>query len=141
MRSEAMAALDVLVGEWRLILSDAFFLEEDEVRGSARGEWVGEAFVLLTVELGGGGPQSFVLGRSDANEAYAALYHDERGVNRLFVMEFGAGAWTLHREDPDFHQRWISMVSPDRIAGRWEASENAGATWRKDFDLTFDRVR
>ncbi len=135
-----MAALDVLVGDWRLTLSDAFFLEEDEVHGSARGEWVGEAFVLLTVELGGGGPQSLVLGRSDANEAYAALYHDERGVSRLFAMDFGDGRWGLHREDPDFHQRWVAEVSPDRIAGRWEASEDAGSTWRKDFDLVYERA-
>lgn len=55
-------------------------------------------------------------------------------------MTFAAGAWTLHREDPDFHQRWIATVTPDRIEGRWEASEDAGATWRKDFDLTYVRA-
>jgi hypothetical protein len=31
-------------------------------------------------------------------------------------------------------------VAPDRIVGRWEASEDAGATWRKDFDLIFERA-
>jgi hypothetical protein len=30
-------------------------------------------------------------------------------------------------------------VERDRIDGRWEASEDAGGTWRKDFDLIFER--
>ncbi len=45
----------------------------------------------------------------------------------------------LTRNDPDFHQRFIGTVEPNRIEGRWEASEDAGATWRKDFDLIFER--
>jgi hypothetical protein len=35
-------------------------------------------------------------------------------------------------------QRFIADVGPDRIAGRWEASEDHGSTWRKDFDLAFE---
>ena len=140
MRNAKMDSLDLLVGRWDLTLSDAFFLEPPgtEVRGRATGSWIGEAFVLLAVELGEG-RQTFVLGRSDANDAYAAFYHDDRGVNRVFAMEFDGASWTLLREDPDFHQRWVSEIMPDRIAGRWEASEDAGATWRKDFDLVFER--
>jgi hypothetical protein len=33
----------------------------------------------------------------------------------------------------------LSRVEDDRIVGRWEASEDAGRTWRKDFDLFFTR--
>jgi hypothetical protein len=54
-------------------------------------------------------------------------------------MTFGDGQWTLVREDPDLHQRFIATVESDRIAGRWEASEDLGKTWRKDFDLIFER--
>jgi hypothetical protein len=54
-------------------------------------------------------------------------------------MAFADGEWTLDRKDPDFHQRFIASVGPHRIVGRWEASEDLGATWRKDFDLIFDR--
>jgi hypothetical protein len=67
------------------------------------------------------------------------LYHDERGVLRVFEMTFADGEWRLVRTDPDFHQRFIGIVGPDRIDGRWEASEDAGTTWRKDFDLIFER--
>jgi hypothetical protein len=58
---------------------------------------------------------------------------------RVFDMTYDDGAWTLMREDPDFHQRFIATLERDRIDGRWEASEDAGNTWRKDFDLIFER--
>jgi hypothetical protein len=44
------------------------------------------------------------------------------------------------REDPDFHQRFVGEVGDGVIRGRWEASEDAGGRWRKDFDLVFERV-
>jgi hypothetical protein len=37
-------------------------------------------------------------------------------------------------------QRFVAGVEPDRITGRWEASEDRGSTWRKDFDLVFERA-
>lgn len=55
-------------------------------------------------------------------------------------MTFTGDEWTLHREDPDFHQRFVAHVSADRIDGRWDASEDRGASWRKDFDLIFERT-
>jgi hypothetical protein len=54
------------------------------------------------------------------------------GIRRL--------ALDLSREDPDMFQRFIADVGPDRIAGRWEACEDHGSTWRKDFDLVFQRA-
>jgi hypothetical protein len=55
-------------------------------------------------------------------------------------MTFHGSEWTLSREVPDMFQRFIADVSPDRIAGQWEASDDQGSTWRKDFDLVFDRT-
>ena len=85
------------------------------------------------------GDWHWVIGRSDPQERFVLLYHDERGVCRVFDMSFADGEWTLVREDPDFHQRFIANVEADRIVGRWEASEDFGTTWRKDFDLIFER--
>ena len=82
----------------------------------------------------------FVLGRSDPNEEVIALYHAPRPTSRLYRMSFTGDDWNLHREDPDFHQRFVVPVSTDRIEGRWDASEDHGATWRKDFDLIFERT-
>ncbi|GAB1509710.1 hypothetical protein [Actinophytocola sp. KF-1] len=147
MRNEAVQRLDVLTGTWRTTLRDAWFLNppDQEVPGTATVEWLGDAFVTLrwTMADDAGNPASemvLVLGRSDARDAYTALYHDERGVCRVFAMSFDGTRWTLEREDPDMFQRFVADVAPDRIAGRWEASEDRGATWRKDYDLIFDRA-
>ncbi|MGW5701105.1 hypothetical protein [Amycolatopsis japonica] len=146
MRNEAMERLDVLVGSWRTTLSDAWFLDppDQEVPGSATIEWLGDAFVVLRWTMDGEEGQAasemvLVLGRSDARDAYTALYHDERGVCRVFAMTFDGTNWSLSREDPDMFQRFVAEVGPDRITGRWEASEDQGSTWRKDFDLVFER--
>lgn len=145
MRNTEMAKLDGLVGEWAVTLSDAWFLEPKgtEVPGTATIEWLGESLLVMRWYAGGEHEQSevsLVLGRSDANDRFVALYQDERGVCRRFDMTFGGGQWTMTREDPDFHQRFVADVEKDRIRGRWEASDDAGTTWRKDFDLTFERA-
>lgn len=147
MRSEPMERLDVLVGTWRTTMKNAWFLEpaDLEVPGAASGEWLADAFVVfrwtMLDDVGSATSEMvLVLGRSDANDAYSALYHDERGVGRVFAMTFDGAHWELTREDPDMFQRFVADVGTDRIDGRWEASEDRGATWRKDFDLIFARA-
>ena len=142
MRNPALEPLDVLVGEWNLTLTDAWFLESREVRqqGRATARWLGDAFIELEAEMEGEQVWHFVLGRSDPNEQLVALYHDPRPTSRVYRMTFTGDEWTLHREDPDFHQRFVAGVSADRIEGRWDASEDRGGTWRKDFDLIFERI-
>jgi hypothetical protein len=146
MRNTELEKLDGLVGEWTMTMSDAWFLEPPgtAVPGTTTVEWLGESFLLVRSAFGGGrhdhSEMSLVLGRSDANDRFVALYHDDRGVCREFAMTFEGGHWTMTRLDPDFHQRFIGEVGKDRITGRWEASEDQGTTWRKDFDLTFERA-
>ena len=144
MRNEELAKLEMLVGEWTLTMTDAWFLDSPDIRvsGEATLAWLDDSFLELRGSLGTDqGSWHWVIGRSDAREQLVLLYHDDRGVLRVFDMAFGDGQWTLNREDPDFHQRFIATVADDRIDSRWEASEDAGATWRKDFDLIFERRR
>jgi hypothetical protein len=140
MRNEKLERLNGLVGSWRLTISDAWFLEPagTEVHGSATVEWLGDAFLVMRCDLDG--DLTMVFGRSDANDAYTALYQDDRGVCRVFAVTIEGTRLEFTREDPDFHQRFIAEIEPDRILGRWEASEDRGQTWRKDFDLTYERV-
>jgi hypothetical protein len=145
MRNSELEKLGWLVGEWTATISDAWFLEPPgvEVPGTTTIEWLGESFLVVWSKLGESAQHSemyLVIGRSDPNDAYVALYQDDRGVCRQFAMTFDGERWTMTREDPDFHQRFIADVERDRILGRWEASEDQGATWRKDFDLTFERT-
>jgi hypothetical protein len=141
MRNKELEALEALVGNWTLTLSDAWFLEPPgtEVQGSTTVDWLGDAFLIVRAQLDG--ELTLAIGRSDARDAYVVLYHDDRGVCRVFAMTFDGERWTLEREDPDFHQRFIADVQQDRIDGRWEASEDESQTWRKDFDLVFERAR
>ena len=146
MRNAHMEKLEPLVGSWNSTLQNAWFLDppEQQVPGSATGEWLGDAFIVFRWTMEGdvdsaSSEMVLVLGRSDANDAYTALYHDERGMCRIFDMTYDGARWELLREDPDFFQRFIAEVTPGRIAGRWEASEDQGTTWRKDFDLIFER--
>jgi hypothetical protein len=142
MRNPSLEALNVLVGDWTLTLTDSWFLESRDVqqRGRATARWLGDAFIELEAELEGVPTWQFVFGRSDANSDLVVLYHDPRPTSRLFRMTVADRLWTLLREDPDFHQRFVATVSPDRIDGRWDASEDQGTSWRKDFDLIFERV-
>jgi hypothetical protein len=141
MRNAALAELDELVGDWELTMTGAWFLDspDTKVPGRATFEWIGDAFVAMRSELGGDPAWDLVIGHSDARDAYAVLYHDERGVSRVFAMTFSATEWTLVREDPDFHQRFVAERRGDRIVGRWDASEDQGRTWSKDFDVIFER--
>jgi hypothetical protein len=145
MRNTELEKLDGLLGEWTTTLSDAWFLEPPgtQVRGTTVVERLGESFLFVRSEFGEGAQHStmdLVIGRSDPNDAYVALYEDDRGVCRQYAMTFGGGHWTMSRADPDFHQRFVADVAEDRILGRWEMSEDQGRTWRKDFDLTFERA-
>ena len=134
MRNEAMEHLDVLVGlSWRTTMRNAWFLEpaDREVPGAATVEWLGDAFVVFrwTMEAASGPATSemvLVLGRSDPHDAYTALYHDERGVCRVYAMTFDGSRWFMTRQDPNMFQRFIADVAMDRIAGRWEASDDGG---------------
>ena len=142
MRNPELEALNALVGEWKLTLTDAWFLESLDVHqhGRATARWLGDAFIELQAEMEGEHTWHFLFGRSDPNEQLVALYHDPRPTSRMFRVTFTGDNWTMLREDPDFHQRFAASVTRDRIDGCWEASEDRGATWRKDFDLIFERV-
>lgn len=142
MRNPAVEALDVLIGDWDLTLANAAFFEGPDVRvhGRAKARWLADAFVELDVELDGEPLWHFVFGRSDPGEQLYALYHDPRPTSRLFHTTFAGGEWRMLRQDADFHQRFVATVQPDRIDGHWDMSEDRGATWRKDFDVIFERT-
>jgi hypothetical protein len=141
MRNPVLDAMDGLIGEWRLTLTDAWFLDSRDIRqvGRAVFRWLGDAFIEMEAELEGEHIWHLVFGRSDPNDQLLALYHDPRPTSRVFAMTFGGGEWTMAREDPDMHQRFSATVADGRIDGQWHASDDAGRTWRKDFDLIFER--
>ena len=163
MRNEQLERIaDVFVGDWSVVVTNQRWLDDAnaEARGTAKGEWLGQAFVQLRLWLDAEGKEvfgdtataqpegvereatmHFVFGRSDARDRFVALSHDERGVLRVFDFTLDGDDWMLHRADPDFHQRFVGRVDGDRILSHPDVSEDEGATWVKDFDLTFTRSR
>jgi hypothetical protein len=141
MRNEALAKLDGLAGEWDLTMTDAWFLDSPDVKvlGKATIQWLDDAFLHMRSTWEDDSTITWVFGRSDPHERLTVLSHDSRGVCRVFQMTLDDGEWLMERADPDFHQRFVGTVSADRIDARTEASEDEGKTWRKDFDLIFER--
>src|SRR5919202_4899584 len=145
-RNEALQQVaDVLVGDWKVTMTNAWFWEHpaDVVEGAATVAWLDDAFLIMRWSFGDEPKAVWVLSRSDARDAFIALNYRERGELQVFDMTFtgAGGAWTMTRDDPDVYQRLVGTVSADgtRIDIHPDASEDRGTTWRKDFDLTFER--
>jgi hypothetical protein len=85
---------------------------------------------------------TWVIGPDDSNETYSVLYHDERGVSRVYQMSLDKDVWKVWRNAPGFSQRFEGKFSAagDTITARWEKSFD-GSTWEHDFNLTYKRVR
>lgn len=131
----------IFVGDWTLTITNMWWLEDPTTvtTGTATCDWLGDSFVRLQAEFDGRPTWDYVFGRSDARDQFTALYHDERGVLRVFQVTLDGDDWAMSRADPDFHQRIVGRVEGDRIVARAEASEDQGSTWRKDLDVVFLR--
>jgi hypothetical protein len=148
-RSQALARLNVFVGEWSV---EARFPANGMEEGPpARSwfEWVldGQFLVQRTEVPVPEAPDSLaIVGADPETGAYIQHYYDSRGVARLYAMSLADGVWTLTRESPDFtplafRQRFTATVSDDQntISGTWEKAVG-GAGWEHDFALTYRRA-
>jgi hypothetical protein len=147
-RADALARLDVFVGEWTL---------EAQFPGAAGGgpavgsrfEWaLGRQFLLQFTEVPvPEAPDSLAIVSTDLRTGgYTQHYYDSRGVVRMYAMDFADGVWTLTREWPDFspldfRQRFTGTFSTDQntINGVWEKSPEGGE-WEHDFALIYRRA-
>ncbi len=142
----ALKALEVLVGDWEMELSNASFLPSpsDTVKGHVTFEWLenGGFLVMRQGDKPRGAPAAtWVIGRDDSAQNYSILYFDSRGVSRKYEMSFNDGVWKIWRESPGFWQRYEGKVSEDghTITAHWENSPD-GKKWQHDFDMTYTRV-
>jgi hypothetical protein len=147
-RETALKRLEVFIGEWRLGLGHAIPPPDD---GGARAvfEWaLDRQFLVQRTEISDPhSPNSLcIVAYEPSTDAYAQHYFDSRGIVRLYAMTFRDGTWTLLRESPDFtpldfSQRFTGRFSADgnTIFGTWETGDSS--SWKKDFDLTYARVK
>jgi hypothetical protein len=150
-RADALARLDVFVGEW--VIAAGFPGDqptaEEAPRGRSRFEWdLDRQFLLQRTEIDvPEAPDSLtIVGASLETGAYTQHYYDSRGVARLYAMTLDDRLWTLTREAPDFGpldfaQRFTATFSADRdtISGAWEKRLDA-SDWQHDFALTYRRI-
>jgi hypothetical protein len=154
-KAEALARLDVFVGEWVMearFPSDsptAPHAAEDGPMAHSWFEWVlDRQFLLQRTEIPvPEAPDSLSIVSADQQTgAYTQHYYDSRGVARLYAMTLAEGLWTLTRESPDltpldFRQRFTGTFSQDgnTISGAWEKCPGGGG-WEHDFALTYRRA-
>ncbi|WP_151774074.1 hypothetical protein [Streptomyces abyssomicinicus] len=146
----ALRRLDPLAGVWDM------YARGTQV-GPVRTEfaWLeGGAFLVQRADLGPDTvlpedwqghapfPTSCVTGYDDTADEFTVLYADGRGVARVYRADLVDGVWRQWRAVPGFHQRFAADVDPAgrTLTGAWEFSED-GALWRRDFDVTYRRVR
>jgi hypothetical protein len=130
--------LERLVGEWEM--------ESPQFpggRGRTVFEWLeNRAYLVQRSYAPEPAPTSmWIIGGDEAAESYTALYHDSRGVARVYQMSLVEDVWTIWRDAPGFWQRFRGTFSGDgrTVSGRWEKSDD-GLQWEHDFDLTYTKV-
>jgi hypothetical protein len=142
-RPDALAALDVFVGEWAVQA-----VVPDAPPGRAVFEWAlaGHYLVQRTTSPLPQFPDSLAIVGYD-HGSYLQHYFDSRGAARLYRMSWDAGLWTLVRATADFSplefaQRFVGTLSADSkaIDGQWETSHDGGRTWELDFGFNYARV-
>jgi hypothetical protein len=140
--TELEKVADIFLGDWTLTVTNQWWLEDPTtvISGNASCEWLGDSFLRLHAGFEGVPAWEFIFGRSDARDQNVVLYHDERGVQRVFNLTVEDDTWEMSRTDPDFHQRFVGRVEGQRIVAQTDASDDAGDTWRKDFDIIFERA-
>lgn len=142
----ALKALEFLVGDWTMELSNASFLSQptDKVGSPVSFEWVQDgAFLAMRMGDKSSTPAAlWLIHRDESVPGYTVLYYDARWVSRVYAMSFADNTWKIWRESPGFWQRFTGAVSPDRkmISASWEKSPD-GTTWEHDFDVTYTKVR
>jgi hypothetical protein len=141
--------MEELIGEWSIEVSLPGAPEGD-VGARMTFEWLpGETFLLQRWQIPvTEAPDGLaVIGFDEGRGTLLQHYFDSRGVARVYEMTLADGLWTLAREQPDFSpfdfaQRYEGRFTDDgsAIEGRWDI-RHEGEDWRKDFDITYRRLR
>jgi hypothetical protein len=141
--------LEVFVGEWSMEASfDAGAPDDGDARADF--EWLsGGSFLVQrwSVPMPEAPDGIAIIGLDPSTkDRYLQHYFDSRGVARVYRMTLDDHVWTLQRDEPDFsplefQQRYVGDISGDgrTITGRWEICHD-GATWHRDFDLSYYKL-
>jgi len=138
--SAPLSHFDPLIGHWKLEVGRNG--QFDEV-GTTALAWLGEkSFIVMRCDNAEGGPPSasVVIGADGDSGVCIALYHDARGVSRVYVTSFQDGVWRMRRDQEGFKQLLEARLSEDgqKMVGKWQ--KNTGDKWEHDFDVIYTRT-
>ena len=144
MPNPKLQAFSILIGTWTTIGSHPYF-PKTTLHGRASFDWIeGGAFLIMRTEIDEPGIPSglAIIGSDDNTPECFMLYFDERGVSRKIDVQITKNIWKWWRNTPNFSQRFIATISNDgnTINGSGELSRD-GATWEKDLDLIYSRIK
>ena len=139
MTTSTLEQMTSLLGKWEMSS-----LRYPEGRGTMTAEWLeGGAFLRLLdeVEQSMFPASTWIIGGDESSEDCQALYHDSRGVSRVYQTSLKNDVWKIWRNAPGFNQRFTGTLidGGNTVAGQCELSRD-GSTWETDFDLTYRRV-
>ncbi|WP_141579733.1 hypothetical protein [Actinomadura sp. WMMA1423] len=138
MPKPALAALDVLIGEWT-----AEVPQFGEGQGRVTVDRLEDgAFLRIRSRPPAPAPAAVQLvGPDDSSGVYTVLYYDSRGVSRVYRMTLDGDVWKMWREAPGFDQRFTGTISADgrTIQAFWEKSLD-NETWEHDFDIIYTKA-
>jgi len=81
---------------------------------------------------------TWIIGSDDSAADCWCLYHDARGVRRVYRTCVADGVWKIWRNDAAFSQRFVGNIAADGQAITAERQSSAdGSKWETDFDLTY----
>ena len=114
-------------------------------RGRSEIAWIEDGDYLVVrdeVDAGEFPAGTWIVGGDDSSDECTSLYHDSRGVSRVYQMTLVDRVWKIWRFSPGFNQRFVGQLGrgTKTIRGHRETSGD-GTLWEKDFDLVYRKVR
>ena len=134
-----LSAFADLVGKWTMESP-----QYPGFRGRSDIAWIENGDYLLVrdeVDAGEFPAGTWIVSGDDSSEECTSLYHDSRGVSRVYQMSLVGGVWKIWRLSPGFNQRFVGRLGrgSKTIKGHWDTSGD-GTQWEKDFDLVYRRA-
>jgi hypothetical protein len=142
-KNPALKKLAILIGDWEI--TGKHRLIPNAVTGKVKFSWFnGESFLIMSTDFNQSGPpnSTAIIGSDDKAEKLSMLYFDERGVSRIYEVEFFDNTLEIWRNYPGFSQRYKGSIKDNRniIEGVWELCED-DINWKKDLEITYTKIK
>jgi len=131
-----------LVGTWSIEARHPL-LPGEEIRGLTVFEWLEDQhFLVQRTHYDHPEIPDAVMVTGIVDGEPAMHYFDPRGVHRTFAVSLTVDGWRYWNDDPSFAQRFTGTFGPDgsTLTGRAERSDDQGATWELDIEITYQRL-